>query len=427
MKKVKLMVIGAGGRGNKYATLAAKISDRVEIVAVAEPRDFHRAKFAKENSIPPENMFKSWTEAANTAKLADAVAICTQDKMHVEPAIAFAEKGYDILLEKPMAPDAEGCRRIIEATEKNNVILAVCHVLRYTKYTQTLKRLVDDGKIGDIISIQHLEPIGYWHFAHSYVRGNWRREEESSSALLAKSCHDLDWIRYIMNQKCEKISSFGSLKFFKPENRPDGATKRCMDCPVENSCSYSAKRFYFDRLNTKQLGWPLDVVDPEMTKETLTQALNEGLYGRCVFACDNDVVDNQVVNMEFEGGATASFSMMACSEYTSRKTTIFGTQGELRGDSSKIEIFDYLTNKTSVIDTEAGDTGFAGGHGGGDGNVLSHFIDAVATNDRSTILTGPQVSLESHLMVFTAEQSRKNDCIVLLRDFNPSCFAEGKK
>jgi predicted dehydrogenase len=186
---------------------------------------------------------------------------------------------------------------------------------------------------------------------------------------------------------------------------------------VENTCPYSAKRFYFDRLDTKQLGWPLDVVDPEMTKATLSKALREGPYGRCVFACDNDVVDNQVVNMEFEGGTTASFSMMACSEYTGRKTTIFGTMGGIRGDSSKIELYDYLSGETSVIDTEAGDAGFAGGHGGGDTNVLSAFVDAVTNEDPTLISSGPEVSLESHMMVFAAEKSRNDNRVMFMRDF----------
>jgi len=217
MKKIKIMIIGAGGRGNKYATLAANIPEKIEIVAVAEPRKFHREKMARKNGIPLEHAFKCWKDAANHKKIADAVVICTQDKMHVEPMQAFAKKGYHILLEKPMAPDAEGCQAIIQSAIDNNIILAVCHVMRYTKYTQTLKEIVDSGKIGEIVSIQHLEPIGYWHYSHSYVRGNWRQESESSSALLAKSCHDLDWIRYIMDSPCEKISSFGSLKYFRKE------------------------------------------------------------------------------------------------------------------------------------------------------------------------------------------------------------------
>ena len=417
MRKIKMMIIGAGGRGNKYATLAAKIPEEVEIVAVAEPRKFHREKMARENGIPPEHVFKCWKDAVSHKKIADAVAICTQDIMHVEPMQAFAKKGYHILLEKPMAPDAEGCQAIIQSAIDNNIILAVCHVMRYTKYTQTLKEIVDSGKIGEIVSIQHLEPIGYWHYAHSYVRGNWRQESESSSALLAKSCHDLDWIRYIMNSPCRKISSFGSLKYFRKENKPSSAGERCINCSIESSCPYSAKRFYMDRLERKQLGWPLDVMSPEMTLGSVTKALWEGPYGRCVFACDNDVVDNQVVNMEFMGGSTASFSMMACSRYGGRRTTIFGTMGELIGDGSKINIYDFLTNKTTEIDTEAGDTGFAGGHGGGDSNVLSHFVDALSTGDTNQILTGPEISLESHLMVFAAEKARKENIVVNMSDF----------
>lgn len=417
MKKVKLMVVGAGGRGRKYASLAAKAPGKVEIVAVAEPRRFHREALARECRIPEDRVFTCWREAVIQEKIADAVAICTQDDMHVEPALAFVEKGYHILLEKPIAPTAKECETVVHAALDHQIILAVCHVMRYTKYTRTVKEIVDSGRIGDIVGIQHLEPVGYWHYAHSYVRGNWRKEAESSSVLLAKSCHDLDWIRYVMDAPCENISSFGSLNYFKKENQPAGAADRCVNCGVESSCPYSAKRFYLNRLRTKQLGWPLDVISPEMTKESVDKALREGPYGRCVFACDNDVLDNQVVNMTFTGGRVASFSLMACSEYGGRRTTIFGTKGELVGDGSKLRLFDFLTNQHQEIDTNAGDMGFVGGHGGGDTNVLSHFIDAVASGDSSHILTGPQVSLESHLMVFAAEKARKENRVIDMAGF----------
>ena len=416
MKTVSVIIIGAGGRGHGYSRFAKEFPEKMKVVGVAEPREFHRERMVSEHEIAPENVATDWKQIASRPKFADAVIIATQDAMHTEPAIAFAEKGYAILLEKPMAPNAEECRRIVAAVQKNNVVFAVCHVLRYTTYTRQIKKLVDSGIIGDVVSIQHLEPVGYWHQAHSFVRGNWRNEKESSFMLLAKSCHDIDWISHIMGVSCKAVSSFGSLYHFRKEQKPKNAGTRCVDCGCENECPYSALRFYMNRLNTKQLGWPLDVMSPVMTEENVMKALREGPYGRCVYECDNDVVDNQVVNMSFEGGRTASFTMTAFNNGGGRNTRIFGTKGALYGDSSKIRHFDFLTDKETLIDTESSTLGsILDGHGGGDGGLMGAFIEALATGDRSKIISGPKETLESHLMVFAAEEARRKNTVVELK------------
>lgn len=416
MDKVRIIIVGAGGRGTVYANCAKENKDKAVVVGVAEPRDFFRERLVKEHGIPAGNVFKSWEEAAKREKFADVAVIGTQDKMHVEPMRAFANKGYHILLEKPMAPDAVGCREISRIAKKNGIIFAVCHVMRYTDYTRKMKEIIDSGAIGEIVSMQHLEPVGYWHFAHSYVRGNWRNESESSSMLLAKSCHDLDWIRHIMDCRCESVSSFGSLKHFVRKNQPKGASDRCLDCKVEADCPYSAVRFYQDRIKTNSLGWPVDVITSDLTVEGVNKALRDGPYGRCVYACDNDVVDNQVVNMSFEGNRTVSFSMIGCSIFGGRRTTVFGTRGELYGDSDKIKLFDFLTEKHADIETKSPEAGFLGGHGGGDPKLFAGFIDAVAAGDSSRILTGPDVSLEAHLMVFAAEKARREKRVVDMKE-----------
>ena len=220
MKKASVIIIGGGGRGSIYSGHLRTLSDRAEVVAIAEPRDFFRDRIAQTHHIPPENQFRDWHELLNRPKFADAVIITTQDRMHLEPAIAFARLKYDILIEKPLAPTLEECRDLIAAAENNGIIMSVCHVLRYTNFTRKLKELITGGKIGTVMSVQHLEPVGHWRFAHSYVRGNWRKEENSSSVLLAKSIHDLDWIRYIVDSAPKQVSSFGSLMFFKKENQP---------------------------------------------------------------------------------------------------------------------------------------------------------------------------------------------------------------
>ena len=400
MAPVKLIVIGAGSRGSIYSNYAGQHPDLAEIVGVAEPRDLYRRKIAVDYYLGQDCVFADWRELIQRDKFADAVIIATQDSQHMQPAVSFAAKGYHILLEKPMAPNEEDCRRIVEAALIHKIIFAVCHVLRYTNYTRKLKTILDSGRLGEVVSIQRLEPVGYWHQAHSFVRGNWGRESESSSMLLAKSCHDLDWIRYIMGCSCKKISSFGSLFYFQPGKKPAGAADRCLECNIEAQCPYSAKKIYLDRVKNGNTNWPVQVLTPELTVAGVTEALRTGPYGRCVWGCDNDVVDNQVVNMFFEGGRTASFTMTAFTEMTYRQTRIFCTRGSVVGDGSRLEVLDFQTDKTEIIDTKAADSSILGGHGGGDYNIMKSFVAAVRAGDQDLILSGPEESLESHLMVF---------------------------
>jgi predicted dehydrogenase len=415
-KVVTAVIAGAGSRGMGYASFAKEHPDRLKIVGVADPHAYNRQKMAEIYDLPADNIFTDWRELAARPKMADAVLICTQDAMHAEAAIAFAGLKYAILLEKPMAPNEPDCQRIAQAVKENDILFAVCHVLRYTHYTRTLKALVDSGKIGEVVSIQHLEPVGYWHQAHSFVRGNWRNEQQSSPMLLAKSCHDLDWIAYIMGAPCQSLSSFGSLKHFRTAEKPAeaaGAT-RCLDCTFEPKCPYSAKKIYLGRLELGQLGWPLDVITPEPTLDSVTAALQTGPYGRCVYECDNNVVDNQVVSMQFAGGKTGVFTMTAFNQAAYRKTRIFGTLGELYGDGVDIEHFDFLTDQTTLIHTKVSDNTTLGGHGGGDYGLMDAFVAAVSTNDRSRILSGVDESLDSHRMVFAAEQARLANCVINL-------------
>jgi predicted dehydrogenase len=278
-----------------------------------------------------------------------------------------------------------------------------------------MKALITSGLIGDIISVQLLEPVGFWHYAHSFVRGNWRNEATSSFMLLAKSCHDLDWLRYIIGQPCQQVSSFGSLQHFKKENKPleAGDALRCLNCAFEPSCAYSAKRLYLNLYNQGNFGWPLDVITTDLSETGVIAALQDGPYGRCVYECDNDVVDHQVVNLLYEGGATATFTMIATSESRQRQSTIFGTRGELRGDGEKITHYDFLSGNTSEIAVDKFETKLSG-HGGGDYGVIKSFVAAVATRDPGLILSGPQESLETHLTVFAAEQARLENRVLTI-------------
>lgn len=418
MEPVSVLVIGAGGRGWGYATYATGHPDQMKVVGVAEPRAFYRTRLEEAHAIPKERVFRNWQAAARQPKLADAVLICTQDGMHEKPMAAFARLGYHILLEKPMAPTAKACRAIVDTARETGVIFAVCHVMRYTTYTQKLKQMLDSNLIGDIVAIDHYEPVGFWHQAHSFVRGNWRREKESSFMLLAKSCHDIDWLSYIVGKPCTRVSSFGSLRHFRKAEQPDGAADRCLECRFADTCVYSAKRFYFSQLKAVRHEWPLDVVDPHFTEETLEQALRKGPYGRCVYACDNDVVDHQVVSLEYADGATASFTMSAFNPGGGRQTRIGGTLGYIEThDSSVIRHYDYASESWNEIETNKADASILGGHGGGDGGLMVAFLHAVATGDRSAILSGPDATLESHLTVFAAERARRKSRVIEMKSF----------
>ncbi|MFF4219090.1 Gfo/Idh/MocA family protein [Streptomyces nondiastaticus] len=416
MPPVSLLVIGAGERGAGYAKWAFQHPDRATVIGVAEPRAVRRARLSEEHGIASENAVPDWKAFAARGKIADAVLICTLDRAHVEPTEAFAALGYHILLEKPMALDEESCRRVVTAVEKAGVMLAVGHVLRYTPYTQALKAVVDSGRLGDIVNVQHLEPVGFWHQAHSFVRGNWRRTDVATSMLMAKSCHDLDWLQYVIGEPPQRLSSFGRLSHFTPANRPTEAADRCVECPVAHSCPYSATRFYGGMLDRGEHHWPLSVVVDDFTLRALDEALRTGPYGRCVYACDNDVVDHQVVAMEFPGGATATFTMTAFNEAADRKTRIFGTRGELYGDGKTIRVYDFLTRgEENVTPLRQGDMTAAGGHGGGDAGLMAAFVDAVATGDPARIKSGPRDSLASHMAVLAAERARLNGTVETLR------------
>ncbi|MEV6110275.1 Gfo/Idh/MocA family oxidoreductase, partial [Streptomyces sp. NPDC051940] len=243
-RPLRLAVAGAGSRGTGYARIATRPGSPAVLTAVADPRASRRAELGERHGIPETARFTDWRELAAVPRLADAVVIAVQDAEHVAAAEAFAARGYDLLLEKPMATTAEECDRITAAAEAAGVSLTVCHVMRYTLYTRRLKQLTDSGRIGEIVSVQHLEPIGFWHFAHSYVRGNWRRGDTSGPLLLTKSCHDIDWLAHIVGRPVRAVSSFGSLRHFRAGQAPEGAGTRCVSCAVEPDCAFSAKRLY---------------------------------------------------------------------------------------------------------------------------------------------------------------------------------------
>jgi predicted dehydrogenase len=415
MVPVTLLIVGAGSRGAMFADYALRHPDEAVVIAVAEPRAAYRERLAERHGVAPERRFEDWREAIEHARLADAAVVATPDPKHTEPAIALAEQGYAMLLEKPLATTERDCRRVIAAVQRAGVVCAVAHVLRYTAYTRLLKEVIDRGTIGEIVSIEHLEPVGFWHQAHSYVRGNWRREDQAAPMLLAKCCHDLDWLGFLIGQRCVAVSSFGGLAHFRADERPRGAGERCLYCDVEASCPFSARRLYFGMLERGVTGWPLDVLAWPVTQESITAALREGPYGRCVWACDNDVVDHQVVSLRYENGTTASLTMTGFTRMRDRETRMFGTRGELYGDGNRVEVYDFLTGSTTRHESGVYSDGeIPTGHGGGDDGVMREFIAAVAARDPGLIPTTPAHALESHRIAFAAEAARRENRVIIL-------------
>ncbi len=406
---VNLAVVGAGVRGLTYAGHAVE-SSGARVVAIAEPRAGRLAAAAATFGVGPAGRFSDWRELLGRDDLGvEAVVLATPDRLHADAAVAFIERGLPLLLEKPMAPTEAEAVRIVAAAERHQVLVCVAHVLRYTPYTRMMKQIIDGGRIGDVVSIQHLEPVGWWHQAHSFVRGNWRREDESSSMLLAKCCHDVDWLSHLVGRPAERVSSFGGLAHFTPEHKPAGASERCLDCAVERECPYSAKRIYLERLDDPQArAWPLSVLTEDVTTEGVTTALRDGPYGRCVYDCDNDVVDHQVVDIQYAGGVTASLTMTGFTPMGFRQTRVFGTRGSVQGDGYVIEVFDFLTATTERIQLLDPDDPAAGqGHLGADEALTAAFLAAVEGGDPSLVPTTPAESLHTHRIVWAAERARR--------------------
>lgn len=422
MTKVKIAVCGFGIRGTEaYAAYQHIRPDRMEVVAVADPRPERRELAVREFGVAPENCFASGEELLAQEKLADVLVIATQDADHIRYALPALEKGYHLLLEKPISPKLEECVALREKAHECGRMVMVCHVLRYTQFYQKLHDLLRDGTIGPIKTLRATENVAYWHFAHSYVRGNWRRSDESSPVILAKSCHDMDIIRWLMGESCVKVSSFGDLSWFKPENAPQGCGDRCLDCAARADCPYDAEKIYIHnaksgyRSGTRQ--WPLTVLTSDVTEENLMEALEQGPYGRCVYRCDNDVCDHQVVNMEFASGATATFSLSAFTQNCYRTVTVMGALGEIEGNLEEntlhIRRFGY---PEEVIELDPVSDEFAG-HGGGDSRMMEKLCDMIAGGDGNA-LTSVDASVESHIMALAAEESRKQGGnAIVLKEF----------
>ena len=435
MKKVfTVSIIGCGSRGHyTYGEgMRKNCADQFKIVSVCDVDPEKIALAQKDWGIADENCFLDKQEFFKE-KRSDALVIATQDRDHVKMCIRALELGYDILLEKPISPLEDELYELKKANEKYNRKVIVCHVLRYAPAFLKIKSILDSGEIGDVVCIDWLEQVTYWHQAHSFVRGNWRNDEETSPMIMQKCCHDLDLLQYYANSKCKTVYSVGDLSFFNQAHKPEGAASRCQDCKYIHDCVYSAERLYnqkrkkdfdwaFDKPDVdeaaRQQGWPFNVVDLSrpITEESMRAAYGNNQYGRCVFDCDNNVVDNQTVVMQFENGIKATLTMTAFTALPGRKMTFHGTLGEVEMDEEnnyiRISRYGHGTRFLSIkeILKEAINDTF--GHGGGDLMLIKDFYKALAgEGDLGTTLDR---SIESHLMALAAEKSRKSGQVCLI-------------
>lgn len=425
MQPITLAIVGCGFRGKTYADYALDHPDQCKVIAIAEPRPNTRKQFADLFDVDESLVFDTWQDLHATMttigkRLADAVVVAVQDRMHLEVTMAFAKQGYHILCEKPMATSIEECIKMEQAIKDAGVIFGMGHVLRYSPYFQQIDNIISSGELGELVNVVHVEPVGYYHFAHSYVRGNWSEEGKSCFSLMTKSCHDIDLIcHWFAPFKLSRISSFGSLQHFRKSSKPKkaGTAARCLDCAFEKDCPYSAKKIYLDAVTRGDKGFPVNIiVDGIPDIENVTEALKTGPYGKCVYESPNDVCDHQVVNLEFSNGATASFTMVAFSSIIcQRQTRWHFTHGEIVGDMGTFTVTDF--RKPGKPNRHYPSELHLGGHGGGDLGLISTFVKAVREEKQEILGTDVADVLRSHMTVFAAEASRREGRVIDYAEF----------
>jgi len=416
-------IIGAGSRGNAYGEFGLEYPNELIVTAVAEPDPARRDRMAIAHDLPPDRCFASWEDLLSAGQVADVLFNCTMDRMHYESTLAALDAGYDVLLEKPMSPVLGENVRLVQHAEEKGRLLQICHVLRYAPFWQTLREIVQSGRLGRIVSVDHRENLWFFHMAHSFVRGNWRQDETSGPMILTKCCHDFDILYWILRQPVVWLNSFGTLTHFRPENAPEGAAERCVDCQLAESCKYYAPRVYANDRN----GWPMNAVSIIPTVEARMEALRTGPYGRCVYHSDNDVVDHQTVNMMLEDGTTVTLTMQGQSDTEGRTMRYDGTDATLyarfTAAGHKVTIRDHLSGKTERVTITDRDRS---GHGGGDFGIVRSFVNAVQGHPDDSVTTARE-SLESHLLAFAAEEARLNHSVVHMPEYRARVEAQARQ
>jgi len=424
---VEAVLIGAGNRGRfVFGRYALDHPDRLRLVGLAEPDDERRAHTAAEHGLPLDRALRDWRELLGGGRLGTLAIVATGDTLHVEPALAALDKGYHVLLEKPIAPSPGECVRVVDAAERAGLMLQIGHVLRYTPFYQRVHDVVASGALGDLVHLDLKEHVAYWHMTHSYVRGKFRRRAEAAPLILAKACHDLDLLTWFAASRARRVASLGSLLHFVEAGAPEGAPARCTDgCPVQESCPHDAVRFYLGPDEALARIWPWTDVSLDPSREARRRALESGRYGRCVYRCDNDVVDHQVAAIEFEDGVTASFTVHGLASEERRTLRLTGTRGELRG---VLQTGDIEVSRHGRLERERLQLpGSAFGHYGGDTGLLDHFTEVLRRGRPAEVRASGRVSLESHLIGFAAERARSGSAVVEMDGFRAEAAREAAR
>jgi predicted dehydrogenase len=414
---VEAVLVGGGNRGRfTYGAYARLHPERLRIVALAEPVAERRAAVAAEHGLSGDRVVADWRVLLERPALAPVAIVATSDTEHVEPALAAIARGYHVLLEKPIAPEAADCLRVVEAAEKAGCMLQIGHVLRYTQFYEQVHDIAASGRLGEVVAVDMKEHVAHWHLTHSYVRGKFRNRRLAAPIVLAKTCHDLDLLAWIVGKPAARVASFGSLSHFRAEQAPAGAPARCTEgCPVQERCPHDAVRFYLGPDERLARLWPWTDLGLDPSREARRRALETGPYGVCVYRCDNDVPDHQVLAIEFRGGVTATFTLQGLATHERRTIRISGTEGELRGvfQDGVIDVSRHGSLETERHRIEASPAG----HSGGDDGLLGHFTEVVASGALGDVRASGRVSLESHLIGFAAEEARLGACVVEMDAF----------
>lgn len=397
-QKVSIIVIGAGNRSGEYLKAMEKhYHGQYEIVGVYDTNARIRKTYQERYQLKDHQLFDDYQKLSTTNRYADIAIIGTPDNLHFGPAMIALEKGYDLILEKPISKSLEETIAIGELGKKHpDQIVAVCHVMRHSPFIRKIKEIIDSKVLGEIVDIQHNENIGYFHFAHSYVRGNWRNTDVAAPIIVAKSCHDMDMLLYFLNEKsCKRVSSMGSLSYFNHDHYKEGMSPKCVTCSVEKDCPFSALKIYGEK-KIKSISFDTE------TPDILKGELENSPYGRCVFNSDNNVPDHQVTILEFDGGVHATFNMSAFTNKIHRSMKIMCQKGEIRATEigRVIEVTKFGEEPVTIIPET-----FGGHHGGADEGFVMNFMKSYLEN--SPFDSTLDRSIQSHVMAFAAEDSRQ--------------------
>lgn len=422
MKPVTTIIVGAGHRGVGYGSYSEAHPDELQVVGVADPDPVRRRRTQERFGFPDENCFETAEQLASRPQLADTVINGTMDADHVPTTLPLLERGYDVLLEKPICPTRDELMELLHTVRRTGRNVLVGHVLRHAPFYAEVRRRVAEGEIGEIINVNTTERVSYHHMAVGFVRGKWNQKATSNPILMAKCCHDLDLIAWMKSGiRPLRVSSLGSLMHFRPEKAPKGSGTRCLvDCQIEADCPYSARKHYLEQKLWGTYAWHCLEYLGEPTEEDKIKSLKtDNPHGRCMWACDNDVVDHQSVIIEFADGCIGNHSLMTGTAKPCRTIHLVGTKGELEGsveDGSFVMRFADARPNCEYIETPVDLNVSMDMHGGGDMRLVQDFVRVVRGEQPSLSTTQLEDSIYGHLIGFAADDAMEQKQVIALED-----------